>query len=440
MQRFFLSHSHADHELAEVFKQLVEDCFPGHFDVRASSAAPSEGGISAGSDWLEWIKEQVSSSPFTAILLTPRSVDKPWLMWEAGAVSGVSLATNGSSTVIPLVFRLAMEQVPSPLRSRQAARGDDHESIKRVLETLNKSVALKATLFDRMTKSSIPGYLQNVAQAFADTPPPLTESSIDDWLDRIAYFEDTDRRSEIGQLHKALLNVFAGGNDDTPLDVRLHRRLGDIYLFSKHSKEAAHQYDLALRLSPRDIFLWHKKGLALLEAGDEVGAEEMLGKLLAIDPSAIRMSTEVAGLQGRLLWQKYRRTHDRADLRAARDAYGAGLAHNPNSHYMADNVGQLSLLLGENDVARDAFSKGLAALERTGDAGYWAVATRASCLFGLQERDRGRLTLQTIPALRPEPAALDSIVRGLRRLHEGLGSSADELEELIALLNGNGRS
>ena len=440
MHRLFLSHSHADHELAGAFRDLVENCFPGHVSVRASSATPSEGGIEAGSDWLQWIHEQVNESRFTAILLTPRSVDKPWLMWEAGAVSGVSLATQGPSTIIPLVFRLSMEEVPSPLRSRQAVRGDDRESIKRVLETLNQSVALPEKTFKQFVDLFVPTYLQTVAQALADTPPPLTESSIDDWLDRITYFERTDRRSEIRQLHKALLNVFANGSEDMPLDVRLHRRLGDIYLFSKHSKEAAHQYDLALRLSPRDIFLWHKKGLALLEAGDEMGAEAMLGKLLAIDPSAIRMSTEVAGLQGRLLWQKYRRTLDRADLRAARDAYGAGLEHNPNSHYMADNVGQLSLLLGESDSAREAFTKGLAALERTGDAGYWAVATRASCLFGLQERDRGRQTLQAIPTLRPEPAALDSIVRGLRRLHEGLGSSADELEELIALLNGNGRS
>jgi hypothetical protein len=59
------------------------------------------GGIAAGSGWLDWIHDQVRGSKFTAVLLTPNSVDKPWLMWEAGTVSGVSLATREASTIIP---------------------------------------------------------------------------------------------------------------------------------------------------------------------------------------------------------------------------------------------------------------------------------------------------------------------------------------------------
>jgi hypothetical protein len=101
-------------------------------------------------------------------------------------------------------------------------------------------------------------------------------------LDRITYFEQTDRRSEVRQLHRALLSVFAPGDNSaaTPLDVRLHRRLGDIYLFSKQSREAVNQYELALKLSPRDIFLLHKLTLARLEAGDEPGAEQTLERLV----------------------------------------------------------------------------------------------------------------------------------------------------------------
>src|SRR3984893_12600923 len=66
---------------------LSKNCFPGQIEVQASSAAPSEGGIGAGSDWLHWIHNQVRGSKFTAVILTPNSVRKPWLMWEAGAVA-----------------------------------------------------------------------------------------------------------------------------------------------------------------------------------------------------------------------------------------------------------------------------------------------------------------------------------------------------------------
>jgi tetratricopeptide (TPR) repeat protein len=401
MERLFLSHSHGDHKLADALKELIERCCPGHIEVKASSAAPSAGGIALGSDWLDWVHEQVRGSKFTAVILTPKSVDKPWLMWEAGAVSGVSLAAREASTIIPLVYRLSMEQVPSPLRSRQAAHGEDRESIKRVLETLNQSISLAPTVFSGLVDSFVPKYLESTAQALAETSPPLTESAVHDWLDRITYFEQTNRRSEVGQLHQAMLNVFAPGDNarETPLDVRLHRRLGDIYLFSKQSQEAGKQYTLALRLYPRDIFLLHKSGLAALEAGDEPGAEKMLDRLIEIDPTAIRWSTEIAGLKGRLFWQKYQRGGAKSDLRTARDAYAEGLDSNPDSHYMADNVGQLSLLLGETDSARDAFRKGLTALEKTGDRGYWAMATRASCHLGLGERAEGLQALRQVLSL-----------------------------------------
>lgn len=425
----FLSHAHGDHKVAAALKQLIESCFPGHIEVKSSSAAPSDGGIDAGSDWLNWIHEQVGQSKFTAVLLTPKSVDKPWLMWEAGAVSGVSLAKENASTIIPLVYRLSMEQIPSPLRSRQAARGEDHESIKKVLETLNQTFQIKPATFNDVIGTFVPKYLETVARALAETPPPLTESAVHDWLNRISYFEDTGRRSEVGQLHKAMVNVFAPGDNafETPLDVRLHRRLGDIYLFSKQSQEAVKQYDLALRLMPRDIFLLHKKGLALLDAGDELGAQRMLDCLLQIDPNATKWSTEIAGMKGRLFWQKYRRNQTEPDLRAARDAYAEGLANNSHSHYMADNVGQLSLLLGEPDRALDAFQKGLEALEKTGDRGYWAMAAKASCFLGLGRESEGLTALREVPKLNPEPAALDSIWRGLLRLHKGLRGTDETL-------------
>lgn len=235
-----------------------------------------------------------------------------------------------------------------------------------------------------------------------------------------------------------MVNVFAPGANafETPLDVRLHRRLGDIYLFSKQAAKAVEQYELALRLSPRDIFLLHKNGLALLENGDEPGAERMLDRLLKIDPDAVRWSTEIAGMKGRLFWQKYLRTEARSDLEAARDAYADALNLNSDSSYMADNVGQLSLLLGEGDKARDAFRKGLAALQNTGDRGYWAMATKASCHFALGERGEGLAALRQISALEPEPAVLDSIRRGLTRLHKGLGASDEELNEWLKALAG----
>jgi tetratricopeptide (TPR) repeat protein len=141
-------------------------------------------------------------------------------------------------------------------------------------------------------------------------------------------------------------------------------------------------------------------------------------------------------VKDRLFWQKYKRENAVSDLRTARDAYAEGLNFNIDSHYMADNVGQLSLLLGEVDQARDAFEKGLSALQKTGDRGYWAMATSASCLLGLGNEAEGVAALRQILALKPEPAALDSIRRGLIRLHQGLGGTEEQLQTWLNALAG----
>jgi len=434
----FLSHSHGDDKLAAALKLLLDSCLPGHIDVKVSSAPEAEGGVPLGGDWLNWVRVRVRTSKFTVVVLTPKSVDRPWLMWEAGAVSGAALAAEKPPMVIPLLYRLTIEQIPSPLQSHLGTSGESRESIRRLLDQLRQSTPMPASVFSTLVDTCVPQYLDNVARALADTPPPLTESAINDWLDRITYFERTNRRSEIGHLHRAMVKVFAPGDNafDTPLDVRLHRRLGDIYLFSKQPREATRQFDLALRLSPRDVVLMHKKGLALLETGSEPGAHEMLTRLFEIDPEAATSSTEIAGLKGRLHWQAYLRTGSVSELRTARDTYGAAWAHNPDSHYMADNVGQLSLLLGEVEIAHDAFRKGLEALQKTGDRGYWALATKASCHLGLGQQSDGLDALREVVTVDPEPAVLDSIRRGLVRLNKGLKGTDQDLGTWLSALSG----
>ncbi len=128
MESLFLSHSHGDYKLASALQELIEKCFAGQIEVKSSSAAPSEGGITAGSDWLDWIYKQVRESKFTAVLLTPNSIDKPWLMWESGAVSGVSLATREASSIIPIVYRLSTGDATGAESTPIAASGSRRRS------------------------------------------------------------------------------------------------------------------------------------------------------------------------------------------------------------------------------------------------------------------------------------------------------------------------
>src|SRR5215212_1266654 len=92
MTKVFISHAHDDKALADAVRELFTGVFGNHVAIGYSSDRSSGGGIEAGSEWFPWILGQVRESDATIVMLTPASVGKPWLMWEAGAVSGVSLS------------------------------------------------------------------------------------------------------------------------------------------------------------------------------------------------------------------------------------------------------------------------------------------------------------------------------------------------------------
>src|SRR5687767_11942900 len=94
--KVFISHSTSDKPLVDALRALIRHTFVEPVEVAYSSASVSEGGISAGQDWLEWIGAQVQESRMTIVVLTPLSKARPWLMWEAGAVSGVGLVRGAS--------------------------------------------------------------------------------------------------------------------------------------------------------------------------------------------------------------------------------------------------------------------------------------------------------------------------------------------------------
>ena len=109
--KLFISHATSDKPLADALRALITSTFAEPVEVAYSSASVSEGGISAGQDWLDWIRAQVQDSAMAIVVVTPLSKSRPWLMWEAGAVSGVGLARKTNLPVVPLLYGLRGDEV-----------------------------------------------------------------------------------------------------------------------------------------------------------------------------------------------------------------------------------------------------------------------------------------------------------------------------------------
>ena len=121
-REIFISVTHADAGLAEALSDAMKALFGAIVRVYFSPSKELEGGIRHGEDWFDWIARHVQQCDFALILITPSSVQKPWILWEAGAVYGVAIAKGreGQRKVRPLVYQIDDAQIPSPIREAKA--------------------------------------------------------------------------------------------------------------------------------------------------------------------------------------------------------------------------------------------------------------------------------------------------------------------------------
>ena len=140
--KLFISHSHKDEPLAAAFRDALTGIF-GSIVVAFSSDKKAGGGPQPGSNWLEWIHNQMLDCEEALLLLTPYSIQKPWPMWEAGAVQGIALAGRGTGRepgsarlqkpVTPIRFRVPPEALPGPFVVTQAFDGTNGDELTKLL-------------------------------------------------------------------------------------------------------------------------------------------------------------------------------------------------------------------------------------------------------------------------------------------------------------------
>jgi hypothetical protein len=84
----FISHDSRDADLAEAFDHLLTDASGGVVQTFRSSDQTGRAGIDYGEDWFSKITRTLSEASDVVALLTPNSVDRPWILFEAGFAVG----------------------------------------------------------------------------------------------------------------------------------------------------------------------------------------------------------------------------------------------------------------------------------------------------------------------------------------------------------------
>jgi TIR domain len=99
----FISHDTRDAELAEAFSKLLSSVSAGVLKSFRSSDKKSNQGIAYGVEWYPEIMKKLGDASDVVALLTHNSVDKPWILYEAGVAKGkLDIPLLGVAIGIPL--------------------------------------------------------------------------------------------------------------------------------------------------------------------------------------------------------------------------------------------------------------------------------------------------------------------------------------------------
>lgn len=99
----FISHDGRDAELAEAFSKLLKSVSAGMIKTFRSSDKKGTDGIDFGEEWYKRLMTQLQSTSDVVCLFTERSLDRPWILFEAGVAKGkLNTPVLGVALGVPL--------------------------------------------------------------------------------------------------------------------------------------------------------------------------------------------------------------------------------------------------------------------------------------------------------------------------------------------------
>lgn len=106
--RVFVSHATADKWLATTFCEKIEQMGAATFR--------DDRDINGGDDIPQEIRMQIKQSRELVVLLTPESVDRPWVLIEVGAAWG----WRKDYRIVPILCHVTVEAIPDIIKGKKA--------------------------------------------------------------------------------------------------------------------------------------------------------------------------------------------------------------------------------------------------------------------------------------------------------------------------------
>lgn len=130
----FISHDTRDAELAEAFSNLLKSVSAGVLKSFRTSDRRGNQGIEYGVEWYPEIIKNIQGASDVVCLLTKRSVDRPWILFEAGMAKG-----KLDTPILGIALGIELKEASSGPFAQFQNCGDDEDSLtKLVFQLVNR--------------------------------------------------------------------------------------------------------------------------------------------------------------------------------------------------------------------------------------------------------------------------------------------------------------
>lgn len=153
----FISHDSRDADLAEAFDHLLTDASGGVVQTFRSSDQSGRAGIDYGENWFSKITMTLSDATDVVALLTPNSVGRPWILFEAGfAVGRLDAKVFGISLGLPL-----SKAVTGPFAQFQNCEANEESLTTVVLQLIQRNPNARPR--EQAVRKQVETFLEEIA-------------------------------------------------------------------------------------------------------------------------------------------------------------------------------------------------------------------------------------------------------------------------------------
>lgn len=259
----FVSHDSRDADIAEAFANLLSDVSAGTLKSFRSSDKKGNSGIEFGAEWYTSIMSQLEDATDVVALLTARSINRPWILYEAGVAKG-----KLETTVLGLALGVPLDKVSTGPFGQFQNCSDDEDSLTRlVMQLLQRNP--DASPREEAVRMQVKLFIQSLSKILDTKPKKANVDSGSEEQNVAKLFEEV--KAMVRELPDRVDDKVRSATRRTPERMlrRFHPKMLDEMLFLPSSagrRERASTLLVVLSLAKEDVPWLHEAGMEIYRA------------------------------------------------------------------------------------------------------------------------------------------------------------------------------